>query len=252
MKRRLLLCLLLAGCFGSPRAHAQRQTDSQRNYNTCLHGHYGCDESKLTDSQRVEVQHAASLRNYNACLHGYYGCNQSELTDVERTEVQQAARQRNYSACLRGYFGCDQSKLTDSQRAETQQAAYRRNHDACLHGYYGCDQSKLTDAERLEAQQAANQRNLASCLHGYPSCDQSRLTDSQKESVAKSPRSEPTEPASPPHYYTNSAGERVQSPTYSATVPSGATAQCRDGTYSFSLNHRGTCSHHGGVSRWLD
>jgi hypothetical protein len=54
-----------------------------------------------------------------------------------------------------------------------------------------------------------------------------------------------------PHYYTNSSGQRVQSPTKAATVPPSATAQCRDGSYSFSQNHRGTCSHHGGVARWL-
>ena len=35
-------------------------------------------------------------------------------------------------------------------------------------------------------------------------------------------------------------------------APPGATAQCRDGTYSFSQHHSGTCSHHGGVARWLD
>ena len=52
-------------------------------------------------------------------------------------------------------------------------------------------------------------------------------------------------------YYTNSAGQRVQSPTYYPSVPRGATARCVDGTYSFSKNRRGTCSHHGGVSRWL-
>ena len=52
-------------------------------------------------------------------------------------------------------------------------------------------------------------------------------------------------------YYTNSRGERVQSPTYYKTAPAGATALCRDGTYSFSRSRRGTCSHHGGVSRWL-
>jgi uncharacterized protein YgiM (DUF1202 family) len=33
--------------------------------------------------------------------------------------------------------------------------------------------------------------------------------------------------------------------------PSGASAVCRDGTYSFSAHRRGTCSHHGGVSIWL-
>jgi len=52
-------------------------------------------------------------------------------------------------------------------------------------------------------------------------------------------------------YYTNSKGERVQSPTYYESPPSGATALCRDGTYSFSRSRRGTCSHHGGVARWL-
>jgi hypothetical protein len=34
--------------------------------------------------------------------------------------------------------------------------------------------------------------------------------------------------------------------------PPGATAQCRDGTYSYSQHHSGTCSHHGGVAKWLD
>lgn len=34
-------------------------------------------------------------------------------------------------------------------------------------------------------------------------------------------------------------------------TPSGPTAQCTDGTYSYSAHRRGTCSHHGGVSIWL-
>ena len=34
-------------------------------------------------------------------------------------------------------------------------------------------------------------------------------------------------------------------------APSGATAQCRDSTYSHSAHRRGTCSHHGGVRVWL-
>ena len=35
-------------------------------------------------------------------------------------------------------------------------------------------------------------------------------------------------------------------------APPGATAKCVDGTYSYSLHHSGTCSHHGGVAQWLD
>jgi uncharacterized protein YgiM (DUF1202 family) len=33
--------------------------------------------------------------------------------------------------------------------------------------------------------------------------------------------------------------------------PAGASAICRDGTYSYSRNRSGTCSHHGGVRIWL-
>ena len=53
--------------------------------------------------------------------------------------------------------------------------------------------------------------------------------------------------------YINSDGVRVESPQRSTNgqPPAGASAQCRDGTYSFSLHRQGTCSHHGGVSRWL-
>jgi hypothetical protein len=36
----------------------------------------------------------------------------------------------------------------------------------------------------------------------------------------------------------------------SAAGPSGATAKCKDGTYSHSATRSGTCSHHGGVATW--
>lgn len=53
------------------------------------------------------------------------------------------------------------------------------------------------------------------------------------------------------NYYVNSKGDTVHSPAYSRSVPQGASARCRDGTYSFSQSRRGTCSHHGGVASWL-
>lgn len=52
--------------------------------------------------------------------------------------------------------------------------------------------------------------------------------------------------------YINVDGNEVHSPAYASSVPSGASAICGDGTYSFSQNRRGTCSHHGGVSEWLN
>ncbi|WP_313682785.1 DUF3761 domain-containing protein [Pantoea sp.] len=53
--------------------------------------------------------------------------------------------------------------------------------------------------------------------------------------------------------YTNSDGKQIHRPahTKSGKAPDGATAKCRDGSYSFSTHHRGTCSRHGGVAEWL-
>jgi hypothetical protein len=82
--------------------------------------------------------------------------------------------------------------------------------------------------------------------------------DSPAASSSTSASSPSTAPRSPPaggspsDYYTNSRGRRVHRPMFSENgPPEGATAQCADGTYSFSQSRRGTCSHHGGVSRWL-
>jgi hypothetical protein len=59
-------------------------------------------------------------------------------------------------------------------------------------------------------------------------------------------------------YYTNSYGHEVPRPcgnwrVDSASSPDGATALCRDGTYSYSEHPYlgGTCSHHGGVVQHL-
>jgi hypothetical protein len=49
-------------------------------------------------------------------------------------------------------------------------------------------------------------------------------------------------------YYRNVSGHCIHSP---ASSPIGATARCRDGTYSYSEHASGTCSYHGGVGRWI-
>lgn len=69
----------------------------------------------------------------------------------------------------------------------------------------------------------------------------------------RTPRQTPESQLIEHGHYVNSDGNVVHSPahTISGRAPSGATAQCRDGTYSFSQHRRGTCSHHGGVEDWL-
>ncbi|MFM0719185.1 DUF3761 domain-containing protein [Paraburkholderia strydomiana] len=53
--------------------------------------------------------------------------------------------------------------------------------------------------------------------------------------------------------YTNRDGNAVHAPAraLSGKAPQGASERCRDGTYSFSKHHSGTCSRHGGVADWL-
>lgn len=57
-------------------------------------------------------------------------------------------------------------------------------------------------------------------------------------------------PSCPNGTYVNTYGNTVCSPYSSSSIPAGASAQCVDGSYSFSQSRRGTCSHHGGVAVW--
>jgi len=82
-----------------------------------------------------------------------------------------------------------------------------------------------------------------------------KSTDSYKtpESNASSSESSSSDkvisgPSCPDGYYKNVDGNCVASP---GNDPSGATAKCRDGTYSYSQHRQGTCSGHGGVAEWL-
>jgi uncharacterized protein YraI len=58
-------------------------------------------------------------------------------------------------------------------------------------------------------------------------------------------------PSPPPTQMSRTDTSSSRRPIRSDTVPAGASARCSDGTYSFSQNRRGTCSHHGGVAEWL-
>jgi hypothetical protein len=95
-----------------------------------------------------------------------------------------------------------------------------------------------------QAEQQA-QRNAAQTTQ----TDKSKSSDKKPSTKATNAPSD--KDTSKPRYYRNKAGQRVESPTKASAAPQGATAQCRDGSYSFSQSRRGTCSHHGGVSNWF-
>lgn len=92
-----------------------------------------------------------------------------------------------------------------------------------------------------------------------PGCVVLFVYDSKKQSITTSSR--PSARPAQAHddrlltsgSYSNRESNTVHRPsrTESGLPPTGATARCRDGTYSFSQSRRGTCSHHGGVGTWL-
>lgn len=96
---------------------------------------------------------------------------------------------------------------------------------------------------------------LSSCTYGWCAVEYQRVSGHVIEAFLRFPSavaSQATVPSSG-RGYVNSRGEWVPSPTRTSDrqAPNGASAQCRDGTFSFSRSRSGTCSHHGGVARWL-
>jgi Protein of unknown function (DUF3761) len=64
--------------------------------------------------------------------------------------------------------------------------------------------------------------------------------------------SAPAGHSGPPCYISKPTGDCVPDPEQApgGVAPPGWHAQCRDGSYSFSEHHSGTCSGHGGVQQW--
>jgi hypothetical protein len=67
---------------------------------------------------------------------------------------------------------------------------------------------------------------------------------------APAPAPKPVSAAAPANKPTPTAN--AVAPGTPGTAPEGATALCKDGTYSKSKHHTGSCAHHGGVAQWLD
>ncbi len=117
-----------------------------------------------------------------------------------------------------------------------------------------------TTSVRLRAKPQPTARSLAllrqgspvrlyECAEGWCSVTVSKLAGYVLEEYLTT---EPQPIARGPGYI-NSQGRWVPSPTRTpdGQAPAGASAKCRDGTFSFSQSRRGTCSHHGGVAEWL-
>lgn len=104
---------------------------------------------------------------------------------------------------------------------------------------------KTNEAERDDAQEQREQAIAKPAPGGEVAPAQNLLTPPQVEKVTQ-----PAPSTAPGGTYTNVYGNTVPRPYQAPSKPAGASAKCRDGSYSFSQSRRGTCSHHGGVAEW--
>jgi hypothetical protein len=110
----------------------------------------------------------------------------------------------------------------------------------------------------------ASQNRMATCAAGWKamSPDQKKATTYKDYSksclsggsnaAAATPAMAPTKPAMAGS--TMAPAKPMASSSMGAAggpAPAGATGQCKDGTYTMSKTHSGSCSHHGGVAKWL-
>jgi hypothetical protein len=63
-------------------------------------------------------------------------------------------------------------------------------------------------------------------------------------------RPAPSAPVSRPAPSTPATRAPASGQNATAGGPNGATAKCRDGSYSHSAHRSGTCARHGGVAQW--
>ncbi|OSY37768.1 uncharacterized protein DUF3761 [Pseudonocardia autotrophica] len=120
----------------------------------------------------------------------------------------------------------EQARVAEQQRVEQERA----------------EQARVAERERVEQEQQARARaDQQAPLRAAP--------------APQAPPQRPAPAAAPScnssSHYINSDGNCVQRPTQASSAPPGATAKCKNGSYSFSQNRSGTCSRNGGVAQWL-
>jgi hypothetical protein len=91
---------------------------------------------------------------------------------------------------------------------------------------------------RAKTQQGACSRHGG--VKTWYSANETTATPPPPPPPASAPKNTPPPPSAPKAAPKSSA----------AGAPEGATAKCKDGTYSYAKGHSGACSHHGGVAEW--
>jgi hypothetical protein len=84
-----------------------------------------------------------------------------------------------------------------------------------------------------------------------PSKSKPALDEPAAPATAAAPAATAPAAGTPDAAKSSTASKSAPTVTAGNTDPTGATAKCKDGTYSKSQHRSGTCSKHGGVAEWL-
>ncbi|HKH47227.1 MAG TPA: DUF3761 domain-containing protein [Thermoanaerobaculia bacterium] len=264
-----------------------RKAELAENLKVCLSGEYTalCNHSWLTPEELARVRSAERRENLETCLSGKYQslCNKEPLSEDELRRVRAAEDAENLRICLDGRFPslCDRSRLSPEQGAAVPRAQKRAGpkateavtipfseepenslaNDAPTRRHYATTRLRLRASPSLEGSvlttlPSGSRVDVSTCGAGWCEVNYGLVSGyvAERYLAAKPPPSNAgARERSSGRGYINSSGEWVPSPTWTedGRPPAGASAQCRDGSYSFSRSRRGTCSHHGGVARWL-
>lgn len=144
--------------------------------------------------------------------------------------------------------------MTPDQKKAT---TYKDYSKTCLSGgtTAAAPAATMAPAPMAATPASAPQGRMATCAANWRamSADQKKsttykdysktcLSGSSSAAAAPAPAPMAAKPAKSSGSMMGSAG---------GAAPAGATGQCKDGTYTMSKTHSGSCSHHGGVAKWL-
>lgn len=123
--------------------------------------------------------------------------------------------------------------------------AASRNYDCSKSGNANKAACKMGTAKPTSAKTAPGKPKVVAATPAKPrNYDCTKLGNANKAACKGAARPASMVPPPKPHAAAASA-------TGTGTGPQGATAKCRDNTYSRAKTHAGACSHHGGVASWL-